>query len=134
MNRLITVLLFAFCVCMSASAQDSNQYQCTMGEHTRRVQIMHETGLSVPCEVQYFKDSEAPGEAQVLWRALNEEGYCEAKATAFIAKLTEMGWDCGASAVSPEPEQRDSTPDAELIDDSDVLTPAEPVGALDDKY
>jgi len=131
MNRLITAMLLMFCAGTFASAQDSNQYQCTMGEHTRRVQIMHETGLSVPCEVQYFKDSETPGETQVLWRALNEEGYCEAKAAAFVVKLAEMGWDCGASVANPEPEQSDSMPDAELIDDSDVLAPAEPVGAMD---
>ena len=110
-------------------AQGQTSYQCTMGELTRRVEIMHETGVTVPCEVHYYKDSEAPGERQVLWRAMSEDGYCEAKTTEFIAKLSGMGWDCGAGtmpAVESEVDDAETTnPEAEMMDDTDALAPVE---------
>lgn len=96
-------------------AQDSNNYQCRMNDLTRRVEVFYETGVSVPCEVHYYKDTEAPGERQVLWRAMNQEGYCESQATAFIDKLEGMGWSCAAAAAS------DNAGDA---DDTDALAPA----------
>lgn len=105
-------------------AQGQSSYQCTMGELTRRVEIMHETGVSVPCEVHYYKDSEAPGERQVLWRAMSEEGYCEAKTTEFIAKLESMGWNCGASSAPTDAMETEEM-EAEMSDDTDALAPAE---------
>jgi len=131
MIRIISTIILAAGIGAASFAQDSNQYQCTMGELTRRVEIMHETGVSVPCEVQYFKDSEAPGQPQVLWRALNEEGYCEAKAAAFVVQLTEMGWDCGATAAMPE--ESEPAPEAEMQDDTAALAPAETVESTDDE-
>ena len=116
----ITVLLLP----ATLFAQGQSSYQCTMGELTRRVEIMHETGVSVPCEVHYYKDSEAPGERQVLWRAMSEEGYCEAKTTEFIAKLEDMGWNCGASS-SPADAMDTEEMEAEMSDDTDALAPAE---------
>ena len=105
-------------------AQGQSSYQCTMGELTRRVEIMHETGVSVPCEVHYYKDSEAPGERQVLWRAMSEEGYCEAKTTEFIAKLESMGWSCGASSAPTDAMETEEM-EAEMSDDTDALAPAD---------
>ena len=104
-----------------APAQGANNFQCSMGELTRRVEIFYETGVTVPCEVHYYKDNEMPGERQVLWRAANEAGYCEAKAAEFIEKLEGMGWNCmagdAALAVPDEP--------ADEGDDTDALAPAE---------
>ena len=51
-------------------AQD--KYQCSYGELQRRVEIYTEPGQSVPCEVHYFKDTEAPGGSEVLWSATND--------------------------------------------------------------
>lgn len=104
-----------------AFAQGANNYQCSLGELTRRVEIFYEPGVTVPCEVHYYKDTEMPGERQVLWRATNEEGYCEARAAEFIAKLEEMGWACreGAAAAAAS----EASP-AEA-DDTDALAPAE---------
>jgi hypothetical protein len=102
-------------------AQDQQNYQCSIDELTRRVEIFHETGVTVPCEVHYYKDTEAPGEQQVLWRALNEEGYCEAKAAEFVARLEGMGWTCwkaGAEAPAEESVPKET-------DDTTSLTPAE---------
>ena len=102
MTKIPITMILTLLLPTLAYAQGAENYECTMGELTRRVEIIHETGVSVPCEVHYYKDSEAPGEHEVLWRALNEEGYCEAKMTEFVGKLLEMGWECGISTAPPE--------------------------------
>jgi hypothetical protein len=66
--------------------------------------------------VHYYKDTEMPGERQVLWRAQSEEGYCEARAAEFVERLRGMGWTCWAQG------SRDSEMEA---DDTDALAPAE---------
>ena len=132
MNRkLLCVFVTAVLPAVSYS-EGSGNYQCNYGDLQRRVEIFHETGVTVPCEVQYFKDTEAPGQREVLWRALNEAGYCEKKAREFVTKLQGWGWSCtqGAEAtVAPEaatePEPMDPTPTE--ADDTESLTPvAEP--------
>ena len=118
-------LILVFLLPALSYAQGAESYACKMGDLTRRVEIIHETGVTVPCEVHYYKDNEAPGERQVLWRALNEEGYCEAKMTEFVGKLLEMGWECGASTAPAEaatPEEAD----ADMPDDTEALAPAPP--------
>ena len=125
MKRLLLVLLaglFSF----AAFGQDVSNYRCTYGDLTRRVEIVYETGVRVPCEVHYYKDTEAPGDMQVLWRALNEAGYCEARTQEFIAKLEAMGWDCGASAAEAMPQESEPA-DVDETDDTDALAPAEDI-------
>ena len=111
--------------------------RCTYGDNVRRVVIMSEPGVSVPCEVHYYKDTEAPGEDQVLWSASSQEGYCEEKASEFVAKLEGWGWSCGAGeapeappepAEPPEPPEPAEAPEApaEPVDTTDDLAPAEP--------
>lgn len=102
-----------------AFSQDQQKYQCTSGELTRRVEIFSEPGVAVPCEVHYYKDTEAPGERQVLWRAQNDAAYCASKTQDFIAKLTEMGWNCGQETEDAE--------EAAVEDDTDALTPADDI-------
>ena len=121
------LLLAALALPLTALAQDPTSYQCTIGDLTRRVEIVYETGVTVPCEVHYYKDAEVPGDMQVLWRALNEEGYCEARTSEFVAKLEGMGWDCGAAAASMPAEETvesDDTGDLAPADDIE-LTEAE---------
>ncbi len=122
--KLLAVFLTAVLVTLlpgRSFAQDLQNYQCTYGELQRRVEILYETGLTVPCEVHYYKDTEAPGELQVLWRAMNQSGYCEMKTQEFIAKLGELGWSCSQGG---EPEQEpEQAPKQD--DDTDTLTPAE---------
>lgn len=104
-------------------AQDAPIYECANGDLQRRVQVIYETGVTVPCEVHYFKDTESPGDSQVLWRALNEEGYCETKAAEFAAKLEGWGWSCSAPAASEvAPAMDDAAPAEE--DDTDALAPS----------
>ncbi len=91
-------------------AEGSDAYTCTYGELQRRVEILRETGGQVPCEVHYHKDSEAPGEPQVLWSATNEVGYCEKNAEALVAKLEGWGWDCSHGEVEESaPSESDDT-------------------------
>ena len=84
-----------------AAAQDTDKYRCTYGELTRRIEIVRETGVTVPCEVHYYKDTEAPGEQQVLWQAQREEGYCEARTIEFVQQLSDWGWACDEGATDP---------------------------------
>ncbi len=90
---------------VAAFAQDSGKYQCTYGDMQRRVEIAHEPGMEVPCSVHYYKDTEAPGEQQVLWSAENDATYCRTKAAEFVAKLEGWGWDCGIGADADSGEQ-----------------------------
>lgn len=125
MTKKSLMLVPALLLPILSFAQGIEKYECKMGGLTRRVEIMHETGVAVPCEVHYYKDDEAPGHQQVLWRALNEAGYCEAKTTEFVGKLLEMGWECGAAAAA-----RDNSPVAQdepdVVDDTEALAPAPP--------
>jgi len=128
MKHAILTLIIAILIPGVSASQDPEKFQCTMGELTRRVEIVSEPGVSVPCEVHYYKDSEAPGEHQVLWRALQEEGYCEAKTNDFIASLGEMGWDCSAATATEMQVQ----PEVQIeSDDTADLAPAADVEATD---
>ena len=90
----------------SALAQPPTSYVCTSGGLERRIEVIYETGLLVPCEVHYVKDAAAPDAApQVLWRAANEEGYCEAKAAEFADKLSGWGWQCATPNVDSAREE-----------------------------
>jgi hypothetical protein len=107
-----------------------------MGGLTRRIEIAREGGSPVPCEVLYFKDSEAPGERQVLWSAANESGYCEAQAQSFVARLEGLGWECDATPGAPAPaaaaapaapaSPAPASPPADPADDTDALAAPEP--------
>ena len=117
-------------------AADQGETQCTYHSLVRRVVILSEPGVSVPCEVHYFKDSEAAGEGRVLWRADSQEGYCEERAAELVAKLEGWGWQCTAGAAAPEepatpdaptvPEQpAEPEPPMESADDTEDLVPVE---------
>jgi hypothetical protein len=103
----ISILLATLPAIAQAQAGET---QCTYGDLVRRIVIMTEPGVSVPCEVHYFKDTEAPGEDEVLWRATRQAGYCEEKAAGLVASLEQSGWDCqptdpGAPARPAEPAE-----------------------------
>ena len=122
------LVLLALAAPSLALSQDTGKYQCTLGELVRRVEIYTEPGVTVPCEVHYFKDSEAPGAPEVLWSAQAQAGFCEQKATAFVAKLESWGWNCTASGA-PDPAAAPEEPaDSAVEDDTDVLSPGDPSG------
>lgn len=121
-------------------AQAATAYQCSFDGMQRRIEILTEPGVTVPCEVHYYKDTELPGQNQVLWTADTDAAYCETKAQEFAAKLGEWGWDCvisdGAASAAelsaeaePDPEV-EPEPDAEtepapVSDDTEALQPAD---------
>ena len=118
-----TLLMFALVAPAVALSQDAGKYQCTHGDLVRRVEIYTEPGVTVPCEVHYFKDTEAPGQSEVLWSAEAQEGYCEQKATEFVAQLEGWGWDCGASDAAEPPAEPEEPAAPVLQDDTNVLSP-----------
>ena len=125
-------VLFAIFLPSLSTAQAPHDYQCELDNLQRRVVIFYETGVTVPCEVHYFKDTETPGETQVLWRALNEAGYCEKMADNFIGKLRDLGWTCergsGTTAEPPATESaeaEEAEAESAYDDDTEALIPAE---------
>ncbi len=112
MNTKLLVVILAAIIRSLSLGQGTQNYQCANGELTRRVEIIYETGVAVPCEVHYHKDTEAPGERQVLWSAYNESGYCERKTREFVAQLEGWGWECEQDAPAAQ------------VDDTEALMPA----------
>jgi len=134
MNNKFVIMTLLVGIPGAAIGQGSMSYQCTFGDLQRRVEILTEPGVSVPCEVHYHKDTETPGERQVLWSATQEAGYCERKTEEFVAKLESWGWTCATSAGETEPAaapdpatapEPAGPPEPSEIDDTDALAPVE---------
>jgi hypothetical protein len=125
MKKITLTILSAVLLPGLSLAQDSNNYLCSNGDLQRRVEIVYETGVTVPCEVHYYKDTEAPGDRQVLWRALQQEGYCEEQTRQFITQLASWGWNCTQGAA-PEADMPD---DSDKADDTEALAPVDEVEA-----
>ena len=124
MKHALVFTLMATLVPLTATAQESGKYQCTYGEMQRRVEIVTEPGVEVPCSVHYFKDTEAPGEQKVLWSAENDGSYCQSKAMEFVAKLQGWGWDCGQDdvvdeAAAEEPDELLGTAEEDAVQDDE---------------
>ena len=132
MHKRLLITLFGLLLPVTLYAQNPSDFECSFGDLDRRLVIVSEPGVSVPCEVHYYKEDESPGEHQVLWRATNEAGYCERQADQFKQKLIEWGWTCTdrpAPAAPPAAPAEDSSEESAddtampLIDDTDVLEP-----------
>ncbi|MDH3747177.1 MAG: hypothetical protein OER97_03135 [Gammaproteobacteria bacterium] len=124
----VFIVLAATILCLSY-AHGAESYQCSYGELQRRVEIFTEPGVSVPCEVHYYKDTEAPGEPRVLWRATSDASYCEQKTAEFIEKLTGWGWNCGQKDAAPsnaEPATEAAPIATPETDPEPAQTPDEP--------
>ena len=121
MKKLVVVVA-AMLTPLAGIAQESSGYLCTNGIQQRRVEVARDPGVTVPCEVHYYKDTEAPGERQVLWRAMREEGYCEAQVEAFVEKLASWGWEC----VPGDAATTDDTADLEAAEAAETETESDP--------
>ena len=102
-TSLSTVLTVAAALTLSsvtAQAEETIQSSCKNGDLVRRVTVV-ESSLSsgLSCEVIYWKDTEAPGERQVLWTAKQDAGYCYSKAISMVGKLAAMGWTCNSTST-----------------------------------
>ena len=123
MTQRIVIILLAILLPAVAASQESGKYECTYGEMQRRVEIAHEPGVEVPCSVHYFKDTEMPGEQQVLWSADNDPAYCRSKALELVTKLEGWGWDCGRENAVDEPVGDESD---EMLGDPDTQETSDP--------
>ena len=112
MRERTVIALLATMLPAIAAAQDLGKYQCSYGEMVRRVEVAHEPGVEVPCSVHYYKDTEMPGQQQVLWSADSDATYCAQKAKELVAKLEGWGWDCGRDSETAIEE--------DVVDDEDV--------------
>ncbi|WP_075185291.1 hypothetical protein [Teredinibacter haidensis] len=80
-----------------AEISKAHKYSCSQQGLIRRIEINYSSdAMKVPCDVNYYKDNEAPNEVNTLWSAQNLEGYCEQKAEEFVGKLQSWGWSCSA--------------------------------------
>ncbi len=122
-------------IAFAQESQESIEYNCTYGDAERRITVVHEPGVRVPCEVHYYRDMTLSNEYDVLWTALHEAGYCEARAEELSARLAEAGWQCDPGerpAAPPEEKAEENLEETagsaidEAVDDTDVLEPAEP--------
>ena len=70
--------------------------ECKQGKSVRKVDIVYEAeGKKAPCSVKYTKEDASE---KTLFTAKAEEGYCEKKASEFMAKLKTNGWECTSDA------------------------------------
>jgi hypothetical protein len=126
MNDKILLICLAALLPNLAFSQGVEKYQCTYGDMTRRVEILHEGAELVPCEVHYYKDTESPGSDELLWHAGADSGYCEEKTLEFVAKLRGWGWDCGhGDDAMADPDQSSAMDDVDPGDDTTDLAPAD---------
>ncbi len=95
----------------TANAAEKSEVNCRSGELVRRVIIeVGDLGTGLPCEVVYWKDSEAPGVRRVLWNARSDAVFCETKAAGLVEKLNNSGWECEASGETAAVDQAAAAP------------------------
>jgi hypothetical protein len=88
------------------------EFQCQRGEQVRRVEVQFADDADrLPCEVDYWRDTAAPGQSETLWHPHNPLDYCRDKAREMVDRLESGGWACaatstGAAAAAASPERR----------------------------
>jgi hypothetical protein len=122
MKKYLLAGLFAAISATSVQAIENQKTVCSHGSQMRVIEVVYTAEGATPCEVRYSKEEGS----KTLWSAANLEGYCEEKATAFIAKQQGWGWSCEASVNTVTTDEAEVA--AEPIQQSDaesaVTTPA----------
>ncbi|MGI9436685.1 MAG: hypothetical protein ACR2Q4_17965 [Geminicoccaceae bacterium] len=110
-----------------ALAVEKSQHKCSNGSLVRRVVIeVGDPVSSLPCEVVYWKDVEAPGVRRVLWSARSDANFCVSEAAGLVDKLRKSGWRCDGDGEPVEANVQPSQP-ATAVPTVDAATVA---GAL----
>ena len=115
----LATVFFAICA-TTVQAAEKSVSTCTSGDLVRRVIVeVGNVGTGLPCEVVYWKDTEAPGVRRVLWNARSDAAYCDSQAAGLVDKLANAGWNCSnsgsplpvnaAPAPAPNPPQQTAT-------------------------
>ena len=136
--RCLSAFLLVTLSAASVQAAEKSQYTCTSGDLVRRVIVeVGDLSTSLPCEVVYWKDKEAPGVRRVLWNAGSDAAYCDSKAAGLVDKLSNAGWRCDkngqdvqanaapATSVQPAAPAPSSTTTVPALDAATVA-PSEP--------
>ena len=91
MQRFCVSLILCF-ASVAAMAGNNYHYVCKLDDSVRLIEVAYLVpDQTVPCEVRYQKDDEAPN---VIWRADNQEGFCENKAQVLKQKQEAWGFSC----------------------------------------
>jgi hypothetical protein len=92
----------------SAGAAAANETRCVRGDDAvRRVAVeARDPDRGVPCEVVYWKDTEAPGVRSVLWSAESDADFCARKAEELVETLEGGGWSCSTADEQPRAASR----------------------------
>lgn len=102
------LVLFSLALALPGHADTNHGHVCHRDDAQRLIQVVYLVpGQAVPCEVHYEKD----GEREVLWRANNQEGFCEEQARTFVNQQQEWGWQCEAISTDEEIAPGDGYPE-----------------------
>ncbi len=106
MRKSLTVYsaLWSLGYCGIALADERNfSYTCTLKDIERQILVRYLVpDQDVPCEIYYQREERT----ELLWRANNQEGFCENEARDFADKHRHWGWKCNGHNL-PEAKPRD---------------------------
>ncbi len=81
-------------ILMMPAESFANSWTCHYAELTRNMVIFYPNEPArLPCKVYYTKPDENVM-PRTLWKAENDDSYCERKTVEFIKKLETRGWQC----------------------------------------
>jgi hypothetical protein len=92
-SKNLVLRILAVVLLVAPFAANADSWSCRQGNNVREVHVERTGDNPVPCQVVYRKLTEGV-EDQVLWNAQFDAGYCDSKATDFVAKLESYGWTC----------------------------------------
>ncbi len=96
-----SVVLSALSLTLFTLSAQAEVTVCKMGAAVRRVEVRYEApDAARGCSVVYHKDSENPGNEQLLWQYKFDGSQCAVKAEEFVRKLGGWGWQCKAEEAS----------------------------------
>ena len=76
----------------------ASSWTCQNTHLTRNVTVFYpDAPAPLPCKVYYTKTTEN-ALPRVLWKAQNQEDYCERKAEELVGRLRSLGWECTSDA------------------------------------
>lgn len=88
------VWLLSLTMLMAPSVSFAKSWVCHNEALTRNVVIFYPNKPEkLPCKVYYTKPKENVM-PRTLWRAVNDDTYCDRKAIEFIESLELKGWHC----------------------------------------
>ena len=109
LSQVILASVLLLTALSAAAVEEASRFVCTSGDSERVIEVVYNNpDQSLPCEVRYHKD----GAEETLWRAQNEEGFCEQQAQEFAADQQQWGWECD-EAQDADAATEDATEDTQ---------------------